>query len=154
MRSLPLATQAASKVTGASSSSRSPRSVISGISSKIAPTKSDETRNTLTLICKTTTDGTFTTGKTAHAGYKLYKRISVSESAPSGDKEGRDMKAIARDLAALLKAFYGANTTKTPRELLNNPTMLEGLPVDGRINIEKGQGGFSDKNGVSFVIPA
>ena len=40
MRSLPLATQAASKVTGASSRSRSPRSVISGISSRIAPSPS------------------------------------------------------------------------------------------------------------------
>jgi hypothetical protein len=32
--------------------------------------------------------------------------------------------------------------------------MLEGKVVDARINIEKGQGGFSDKNGISFVIPA
>ena len=40
MRSLPLATQAASKVTGASSRSRSPRSVMSGISSRIAPSPS------------------------------------------------------------------------------------------------------------------
>lgn len=121
---------------------------------KVVGKKDDETRKVLNITCKTTTDGTFTDGKTAHAGYKLYKRISVSESAPKEGSSGRDRKAIARDLAALLKAFYGATTTKTPAELLANPSMLEKLPVDGRINIEKGSGGFPDRNGVSFVIPA
>lgn len=120
----------------------------------VSPTKTDESRNVLTIICKTTTDGTFVTGKTAHAGYKLYKRISVSTSPAKDGKEGRDNKAIARDLAAVLKAFFGPATTKTPRELLSNPSMLEKLPVDGKITIEKGQGGYGDKNGVNFIIPA
>jgi hypothetical protein len=65
------------------------------ISSKIAPTKSDESRNTLTLICKTTTEGTFTTGKTAHAGYKLYKRYGVSETPAADGKDARTKKSLA-----------------------------------------------------------
>jgi len=124
------------------------------IKSDVAPTKSDPNRLALTIVCKTTKDGTFTSGKKAHAGYKLYKRVSVTPSEPTESSEGRDVAAIVRDLAAVLKAFFGGQTAKTPRELLNNPAMLEGLLVDGRITIEKGSGGFSDKNGVNFIIPA
>src|SRR5947207_9028366 len=76
------------------------------ISSKVEPTKTDESRNVLTIVCKTTTDGVFTTGKPARAGYKLYKRISVSPSEPKDGKDGRTMDAIKRDLALLLKAFF------------------------------------------------
>ena len=126
------------------------------ISCKVEPTKTDDTRNVLTIICKTTTDGVFTTGKTAHAGYKLYKRISVSPSEPKDGKEGRTKKAIAQDITRLLNAFYGVEKAKPIiiQDFLANPSVLEGLPVDGRINIEKSQGNFPDKNGVSFVIPA
>ena len=124
------------------------------IKAEVAPTKSDPNRSVLTIVCKTTKDGTFTSGKKAHAGYKLYKRVGVTPSGPTEASEGRDVAAIARDLAAVLKAFFGGQTTKAPRELLDNPKMLEGLPVDGRITIEKGSGGFSDKNGVNFITPA
>jgi hypothetical protein len=129
------------------------------MSSQIAPTKSDESRNTLTVILKTTKDATFADGKPARAGYKLYKRWGVSETPGGKGDDGKERaprtnKEIARDLALVLKCFFGANTTVTPRELLNNPAMLEGKVVDGKITIEKGSGGYADKNGVNLLIPA
>jgi hypothetical protein len=124
------------------------------ISAKVAPSKADPSRNGLTLILKTTTETTFQNGKKAHPGFKVYKRYGVSVTPPTADSDGRTIDAIKKDLAFVLKAFFGAKAEVTPRALLDNPAMLEGRMVDGKTTIEKGSGGFADKTGVTFIIPA
>lgn len=125
------------------------------VSCKKALSKSDPSgqRETLTIVVKTVTDATFRDGKKANPGVKIYKRYGVTVTPPSGDSEGRTIDNIKKDLSLLLKSFYGPKTTVTARDLLNNPAMLEGKRVMGRVDVEKGTGGYVDKNTVQFRIP-
>lgn len=119
-----------------------------------APSKTDPSRETLTITLKTTTDTSFQNGKPCRAGFKIFKRYGVTPTPPSGESDGRTIEAIKKDLSFVLKSFFGANTTVSARDLLNNPSMLEKRPVDGKTGIEKGSGGFPDKTSVTFIIPA
>lgn len=124
------------------------------VSAKVAPTKEAPDRSTLTIMCKTTTELTFQDGKRANPGFKLYKRYGVTVTPPTDKSDGRTIDSIKKDLAFVIKAFFGSNAQVSPRDLLNNPAMLEGRPVSVKTTIEKGTGGFPDKNGITFIIPA
>jgi len=128
-------------------------------SSKVAPSKSNEANNTLTIKFKTTKEATLQDGKKTPPGFPLFKRIGVTVTEPTVDekgneKAGRSIDNIARDLAAVLQACYGPKTDKTPRQLLDNPSMIEGEVVKMKIGIDKGSGNFGPSNTGSFVIPA
>ena len=124
------------------------------IKSEIKPSKNDENRDVLTMVFKTTREARLVGGKKAHDGYKLYKRWSVSTSEPHDGKAGRTAEDIDRDLALVLKAFFGPKCAKSPADLYNNPALVEGYKVTATSNIEKGSGGYPDKNGFSFRIPS
>jgi hypothetical protein len=123
-------------------------------SSTISSSKADAARDVLTIIGETTEDTVFKDGKKCRSGYKLYKRYSITPSEPHDGKEGRTIENVAKDLAFVIKAFYGPKTDVTPRQLIKEPAMLEAKPFDAKTTIEKGSGGFPDKNSFTFMIPA
>lgn len=117
-----------------------------------APTKDDENREALTIVLKTEKDYTGADGKPLRAGFTGFKRIGVTPSEGEGDKRPRTWKNIGEDLAMLLKACGKGNIS--PRELLDNPSMVEGEIVDCKVGISKGTGTYPDSNTFNFVLPA
>ena len=116
------------------------------------PSKTDETRNVLTLKMKTEKEAALNDGKTAKPGFTCYKRISTSQSEKTAENEGRSNKDIARDLALVLKAV--GKPEVSPRALMNDPTILDGQVVDVRVGVSPARGSFPESNTFSFVLPA
>lgn len=117
-----------------------------------AATKEHADRESLTLKMKTAKDATLSDGKTAKAGFTCYKRVGLSETAAEGDKNARTFKEINRDLALVLKAVGMAD--KSPRDLVNNPSIIDGQVVDVRVGISPARGSFPESNTFTFVLPA
>lgn len=116
------------------------------------PSKTDESRNVLTIKMKTQKEAALNDGKTAKPGFTCYKRISTSPSEKTAESEGRTNKDIARDLALVLKAVGKPDVS--PRALMDNPSILEGQVVDVRVGVAPARGSFPESNTFSFVLPA
>lgn len=122
------------------------------------PVKDKPDRFNLEFKIKTTKDAMLNDGRTAHAGFSGFKRISVSTSEPSEDtttgkkSAGRTSKDIAKDLAMALKAC--GRVDLSPRQLIDNPEVLDGILVDMKIGINPAKNNFPESNSFSFVIPA
>lgn len=116
------------------------------------PSKTDESRNVLTIKMKTEKEAALDDGKTAKPGFTCYKRISTSPSEPKEGSDGRTNKDIARDLALVLKAVGKPDVS--PRALLDNPEQIEGQVVDVRVGVNPAKGSFPASNTFSFVLPA
>ena len=121
-------------------------------SCKRGATKADASRESLTVILSTEKDYPDSKGKTLKSGFKVYKRIGLTPSEGKDDKRPRTWEDIGKDLAHLLKC--AGNTTASPRDLYNNPSMLEGLLINGTTGIEKATGSFGESNSVMFKLPA
>lgn len=117
-----------------------------------AATKDDATRESLTIAFKTTKDYPDTDGKTLGEGFTVYKRIGITPVAPEGEKRGRTMKDIAADIAMLLKAV--GKKDATPRQLLDNPSMLDGEIIDLKTGVQPAKNGFPESNTLAWVLPA
>lgn len=119
-----------------------------------AATKDDANREALTIQLKTEKDYTDTDGKPLRAGFTGYKRIGITPitEEQAGDKRPRSIKDIGADLGMALKSCGKGD--KSPRELLNNPSLIEGEIVDMKVGISKGRDGFPDSNTFTFVLPA
>jgi hypothetical protein len=117
-----------------------------------APTKDNPDRESLTLVLKTEKDYTDTEGKPLRAGFTGYKRIGVTPVAEEADKRPRTWKNIGEDLGMVLKAT--GMLDKSPRDLLNNPAIVEGQVVDCKVGLQKEKDGFPQSNTFSFVLPA
>ena len=120
--------------------------------STVAKTKDDENRDALTLVCKTEHDYTGADGKPLRSGFTVYKRIGITPSEEKEDKRARTWKNIGEDLAMVLKAT--GKTDNTPRDLISNPGMVEGIIVKCKVGISKGTNNFPDSNTLTFVLPA
>lgn len=124
-------------------------------SAKKAPVKDAEKaaagHELLTLQLKTEKSYPDTDGKTLNAGFSVYHRISLTPTEGKDGKSGRTIENIAKDLATLLKAV--GMVDKSPRQLLDNPSILEGQVVDCRVGVNKAQGNFPESNSIKFVIP-
>lgn len=128
------------------------------------PVKDKPDRFNLEFKLKTTKEATMNDGRTAQPGFTGYKRISISTSEPSEDPNtgkksaGRTNKDIAKDLGQVLKACGKAGVNGAPdvqpRELVNNPEMLDGVLVDMRVGVNPAKNNFPESNSFSFVIPA
>lgn len=116
------------------------------------PTKEDANRESLTLVLKTEKDYTGADGKPLRAGFSVYKRIGLSPTDGKDDKRPRTWKNIGEDLAMLLKAAGMVETT--PRQLIDDPTIVEQAIVMCKVGISKGTGTFPDSNTLTFVLPA
>lgn len=134
-------------------------------SAKVSATKEtaeraeSEQEMQLVLILKTEKDYTDSEGKPLRKGFPVYHYTGITPLPERQSRKGtmlaeRTFKDIAAELGVILRAAYGPNTTHTPREVVNNPSMLENQIVDCKVGIRKGEGTYNDSNTVKFVQPA
>jgi hypothetical protein len=121
------------------------------------PTKEDKTKELLEIIVATTKDydehEPTTPGQQLRAGYKLTTWIGISEYPAREGKRGRTLKQVGADLAVVLRATLGGSTTKTPRNLINSPSIIEGCKCVIRTGVRKGEGNYGDSNTIKFIPP-
>jgi len=118
-------------------------------SPEVSASKANDQVNRLTFKLETTTEARDTEGGVLHVGFKINHGLNVT---PSGE---RDVNAIAKDCALILKAVEGATTKTSPRQLIDNPGILADKVVDVKVGLQKAKDGFPESNRVvSFVIPA
>jgi len=109
---------------------------------------SDKGNDMIVMKLQTTKDEMDTDGKVLHSGFPIYHRITVTPTAE------RDLKAIARDCALVLKAV--GKPTVTPKQLIDDcASVLNGQLVDAKVTIQKAKDGFPESNKIgSFVLPS
>ena len=108
-------------------------------------------RKVMTVKLATTKDATLDDGKIAKAGFTGFHRIGLTPSEPGGEGRERTNKNIAEDLGMLLKAC--GKGTNTPREVMDNPAMVEGQVVDMKVGVTPEKNGFPASNNFKFVLP-
>lgn len=113
--------------------------------SKAKPLKEGETIRVLTVPCHTTDDNTGTKNEAIKKGFPVYHRITITETTERG------LNDIAKNIALLCKACGLKGVT--PRDVINNPTVLDGLLFEGKVKIMPEKDGFPASNVLSPVIP-
>ena len=121
------------------------------VSSKISATKDDASRELLTIVLATEKDYTDKDGKPLRAGFKGYIRIGTTPSVGGAEKRDRTLADIGKELAMALKACGMAK--RSPRELLNDPTIIEQCVVDCKAGIVKAKDNFPESNSFKWVLP-
>jgi hypothetical protein len=107
--------------------------------------KSNPDARLFTFKLETTQDGRDTDGNPLYKGFKWTHRINV---APVGDRTVEDIK---KDMAVFLKS---AGMDKvTIRDVINNPSLVEGKLVKAKVTISKASGGFPESNNARFLPP-
>lgn len=108
----------------------------------------DKGTEMINLKLETTKEAMDTDNQVLHPGFRFTTRII-------GTSGERDIEAVKKDSAMLLKAVFGAKATTTVRELWNNPAIIDGKPVDVKVGIQKEKDGFPESNTVkTWVLPA
>lgn len=121
------------------------------VSAKVAQTKTDANRQALTTVFSTEADYVDTEGKPLRKGFKVYNVTGLTESEGDDKKRGRSRKQIAEDVGMLLK--WCGIKGKTPMDVIQNPTILEGYVGDCRVQYVPERDGFPPKNTVKMVLP-
>lgn len=110
-------------------------------------------RQMLVLHLVTTKEYPDKDGQPLREGFSVYKRIGLFEIKGEEGKRDRTMKDhVGPELAELLRAM--GKSAVSPRDLVNNPAMIEGEVVDCKSTIIPAKGEFPETNGVKFVQPA
>lgn len=114
---------------------------------RLEDSKTKEGVKFLVFKLATTEPTKSTEGVTLHPGFGFLHRITIASP-------DRDVNDVKRDLALLLQAVEGPKTTTTLRALLDNVNMLDGKPVDAKVDISKSKDPqYSDSNSAKFEIP-
>jgi hypothetical protein len=109
------------------------------------PATSKSGNDMLVFKLKTTADDYDTKGEVLNAGYPLYHRIVITPT------EDRTAQRISKDIALLLKA--AGQPTLTPRQLMNDPELLNGAIVRAKVVVQKATDEFPESNSIkSFVL--
>lgn len=95
----------------------------------------------------TTEDSVSTEGTKLHSGFGFTKRIMLTPS------EGKTMEDVATQLREVLYAVNGPKNTVTPRQLTDNPSIIDNKPVDGTVKIRAAKGEYAASNDMKFTIP-
>jgi hypothetical protein len=109
-------------------------------------------RESLTLKLKTVKDYADKDGKPLRAGYTGFHRISVSPITGDPTKRDRTLKDIGADLAVLLRCC-GMGKTRSPRDLLNDPSIVTKSIVTVKTKISPAKDGFPESNNFTLVPP-
>lgn len=125
--------------------------VTKSITKETASLPPSEQREVLSFKFQTEKDYTDTAGKPLRAGFKGFKHIGITPSEETSDKRARTIQNIGEDLSMALKACGLGG--RSPRELLNDPTMVESQIVDLKVGLNKAQGGYPESNSFTFVLP-
>lgn len=123
--------------------------VIEDVEDDEVPSTPEHPTQVMIVKVMTTKDELDVREEVLHAGFVLTKRIYLYE------KGERSIEGIKRDIATLIKAVEGKNAKTTLRDLIDNPTRYDGLPVEAKVGIQidkKGQ--YPDQNTIRFSVPA
>lgn len=94
---------------------------------------------------ETTTAEIDTDGHPLHPGFRFTHRIIGA----SGERTIEDFK---KEFAHFLKCVGKSNIPM--RDVLNGPSVVDGLPIDVKIGIQKEKDGFPESNTARFVLPS
>lgn len=94
----------------------------------------------------TTRDSLDQNNNTLNAGFPVTVRILVQET------EKRTLQMVAQDLAKLLKSV--GKPEVSPRELINNPSLLIGAFADAKVVVSPEKNGFPASNNLRWKLPA
>jgi hypothetical protein len=122
-----------------------------------APVKDDAGkaagRETLTLKLKTVKDYPDKDGKPLRAGFTGFHRIGLSPIEGDPTRRDRTLKDVGADLAVLLRCCGGPLATRTPRDVINDPSILLKSIITVKTKISPAQGGFPESNNFTLVPP-
>jgi hypothetical protein len=121
------------------------------VKASIDPVQGDESKTMLTLALATEKDYTDKEGKPLRKGFKVFYRIGLYPMAPTDTWRGKTMQDVAAELGLLLRSV--GKTSTTPRQLIDNPTLIEGEKVDCKVGLNKAKDGYPESNRVTFVPP-
>lgn len=111
----------------------------------------DETKQMLVLTLATTKDYTDKDGKPLRQGFKVFHREGLYPMPATDTWRGRTMQDVAAGLGLILRSV--GKTDISPRQLIDNPTLIEGEIVDCKVGLNKAKDGYPESNRVSFVPP-
>ena len=96
-----------------------------------------------------TKDATGVDGKPIYKDFPITFRIN-------GMSEKRDGAALQKDMGVLIKSAFGLEGAKTIKanEVWNNPALLNGKIVRGKVVIQPEKEGYPEKNDVRLQIPS
>jgi hypothetical protein len=116
--------------------------------------KSDTSRSQLEIVMATEEDQVGKEGENLRKGFKVYHYIGIDPTPPKAEgKKGRTIDMVFGDLSEVLQ--WCGLKSKTPRELVNNPSIVEGYVGQCRTRvIEDPTGTYDPKNGIRFVLPS
>jgi hypothetical protein len=120
-------------------------------SAKKVPKKDDPSRQVLEIVLKTTKDYPDKEGKTLRAGFTIFHRISVTPTEGEDGKRARTWENIGEDLGMVLKAAGGEFRKKEPRDLFNNPSIIDNAILTCKVGISKETAEFPESNRLKFV---
>ena len=121
------------------------------VTSKVEDVKNDSSRKLLTLSLATERPYPDKEGKTLNKGFKVFHRIGLTPTPPTDTSRGRTIENVASDLGLLLRSC--GMETKSPRQLVDNPTLIEGCIVDCKVGLNKEKDGYPESNRISFIPP-
>jgi len=128
------------------------RLIIRDTEKKVSEKKTDtdvKITEYLSMRLTTTEDDKDTEGNVIYAGYSFLTTIFLNANERSSEK------MVAEQIAMPIKAALGRTTKVSPRDWINDPSLLNDKVVDCKVGIRKGKDGFSDNNVVkSWIIPA
>ena len=110
-----------------------------------------EGRESLTLKLRTTKDYVDRDGKPLRAGFIGFKRIRLSPTIGDPTKRDHTMKDIGAELGVVLRCC--GMGSRSPRDLLNDPSIILKSVVVMKTKISPAQGGFPESNDFTFVPP-
>jgi hypothetical protein len=118
------------------------------------PVKGKPNNSLLTVTFSTEEDLPDTDGKTLRKGFSVYARTGLTPTEGGGpeNKRPRTLQQIAEELGMYLK-WCGLHD-KTPRNLIDNPSIIEGFVGDCRIGLTKETAEYPASNTIKLVLPA
>lgn len=112
-----------------------------------------EGRESLTIKFKTVKEYPDKDGKPLKAGFTGFHRISITPSTGDPTKRDRTWQNIGEDLALILKCCGEPVASRSPRDLLNDPSMLVKQIITMKTRVNPPQGGFPESNGFTPIPP-
>ena len=112
---------------------------------KAEPGKKDPNVFRLTFSLETIDETVSTDGAKLYPGFKFREAVNGA----SGE---RTAAAVAKDTAALIQAFDGKDSTITPKQLWDNPSLMADKVLYVKVGIQAAKDGFPEKNKASAYI--
>lgn len=109
-------------------------------------TNEETGKENFTIPLYTTDEQTSTKGDTLHAGFKCTARVALTPT------EKYPIENVAKNLTRWRNAA-GLAKSVTPRQLKENPSLLDGVFVNVKIGISPERDGYPESNSFNPVAP-